>query len=89
MTAIEESLNKNARYAENFDTGDLPPPPARNLAVVACMDARLDTYKLLGLKEGDAHVIRNAGGVVTDDIVIRSLVISQRQGQCSNPPCLP
>ena len=77
MTAIEESLNKNARYAENFDTGDLPPPPARNLAVVACMDARLDTYKLLGLKEGDAHVIRNAGGVVTDD-VIRSLVISQR-----------
>ena len=77
MTAIEEGLNNNARYAENFDKGDLPLPPARNLAVVACMDARLDIHKLLGLQEGDAHVIRNAGGVVTDD-VIRSLVISQR-----------
>ncbi len=77
MTAIEEALSNNARYAETFDKGDLPSPPARNLAVVVCMDARLDTYKLLGLNEGDAHVIRNAGGVVTDD-VIRSLVISQR-----------
>ncbi|MCY3886390.1 MAG: carbonic anhydrase [Chloroflexi bacterium] len=77
MTAINETLNNNARYAENFDKGDLPLPPARNLAVVACMDARLDTHKLLGLEEGDAHVIRNAGGVVSDD-VIRSLVISQR-----------
>ena len=60
-----------------FDKADLPLPPALNLAVVACMDARLDTHKLLGIQEGDAHVIRNAGGVVTDD-VIRSLVISQR-----------
>ena len=77
MTAINETLNNNARYAENFDKGDLPLPPARNLAVVACMDARLDTHKLLGLEEGDAHVIRNAGGVVSDDVV-RSLVISQR-----------
>ena len=77
MTAINEILDNNARYAESFDKGDLSPHPARNLAIVACMDARLDTYKLLGLKEGDAHVIRNAGGVVGDD-VIRSLVISQR-----------
>lgn len=77
MTAINETLNNNVRYAESFDKGDLPLPPARNLAVVACMDARLDTHKLLGLEEGDAHVIRNAGGVVSDD-VIRSLVISQR-----------
>ncbi len=77
MTVVDELLSNNARYAESFDKGDLPPPPARNLAVVACMDARLDTHKLLGLQEGDAHVIRNAGGVVTED-VIRSLVISQR-----------
>ncbi len=77
MTAVDELLSNNARYAETFDKGDLPAPPSRNLAVVACMDARLDTHKLLGLREGDAHVIRNAGGVVTDD-VIRSLVISQR-----------
>ena len=77
MTLIDDLLTNNASYAESFDKGDLPAPPARNLAVVACMDARLDTHKLLGLEEGDAHVIRNAGGVVTDD-VIRSLVISQR-----------
>ena len=77
MTAINEILNNNASYAANFDKADLSPRPARNLAIVACMDARLDTYKILGLKEGDAHVIRNAGGVVSDD-VIRSLVISQR-----------
>ena len=77
MTAINETLNNNARYAENFDKADLPLPPALRLVVVACMDARLDTHKLLGLEEGDAHVIRNAGGVVSDD-VIRSLVISQR-----------
>ena len=74
---IEELLNNNTRYAENFDKGDLPLPPGRKLAVVACMDARLDPHRILGLAEGDAHVIRNAGGVVTDD-VIRSLVISQR-----------
>ena len=77
MTTVDEILSNNVRYAEGFDKGDLPVPPARSLAVVACMDARLDTHKLLGLEEGDAHVIRNAGGVVTED-VIRSLVISQR-----------
>ena len=77
MTVTDEILESNAHYAENFDKGSLPLPPARNLAVVACMDARLDTHKLLGLQEGDAHVIRNAGGVVSDDVV-RSLAISQR-----------
>ena len=77
MTVTDEALNNNARYAENFDKGDLPLPPGRKLAVVACMDARLDVHRILGLEEGDAHVIRNAGGVVSDD-AIRSLVISQR-----------
>ena len=77
MSETDELLKNNARYAESFDKGDLPLPPGRGLAVVACMDARLDTHKLLGLAEGDAHVIRNAGGVVSDD-AIRSLVISQR-----------
>lgn len=77
MTAIDDFLAHNAKYAERFDKGHLPMPPARHIAVVACMDARLETGVLLGLVEGDAHVIRNAGGVVTDD-VIRSLVISQR-----------
>jgi carbonic anhydrase len=65
------------RYAAAFDKGDLPTPPASRAAVVACMDARLNPYGLLGLTEGDAHVIRNAGGAVTED-VIRSLTISQR-----------
>jgi carbonic anhydrase len=65
------------RYAASFDKGDLALPPAKHTAVVACMDARLHPYGLLGLSEGDSHVIRNAGGVVTDD-VIRSLTISQR-----------
>ena len=77
MTATDDVLKNNAQYAESFDKADLPLPPALNMTVVACMDARLDTHKLLGIQEGDAHVIRNAGGVVTDD-VIRSLVISQR-----------
>ena len=77
MTATDDVLKNNVQYAESFDKADLPLPPALNMAVVACMDARLDTHKLLGIQEGDAHVIRNAGGVVTDD-VIRSLVISQR-----------
>ena len=77
MTATDDILKNNAQYAESFDRADLPLPPALSMAVVACMDARLDTHKLLGIQEGDAHVIRNAGGVVTDD-VIRSLVISQR-----------
>jgi carbonic anhydrase len=75
---VTDQLLANAeRYADAFDKGDLPLPPAKKLAVVACMDARLDPQKVLGLAEGDAHVIRNAGGVVTDD-EIRSLSISQR-----------
>ena len=77
MTATDDLLERNASYAEAFDKGDLPLPPARKLAVVACMDARLDVHGLLGLELGDAHVIRNAGGVVSDD-ALRSLVISQR-----------
>jgi carbonic anhydrase len=77
MSVTEELLQNNAIYAESFEKGDLPLPPARGVAVVACMDARLDVHKILGLQEGDAHVIRNAGGVITDD-EIRSLTISQR-----------
>ncbi len=77
MSTTDELLQNNAAYAESFDKGDLPPPPARGVAVVACMDARLNVYEMLGLQEGDAHVIRNAGGVITDD-EIRSLAISQR-----------
>lgn len=76
MTATDELLANNVRYAETFN-GPLPLPPSRNLAVVACMDARLNVYAILGLKDGEAHVIRNAGGVITDD-EIRSLTISQR-----------
>jgi carbonic anhydrase len=76
MSATEEYLANNARYAETF-TGPLPMPPARQVAVVACMDARLNVYAILGLGDGEAHVIRNAGGVVTED-EIRSLAISQR-----------
>ncbi|HEY1273793.1 MAG TPA: carbonic anhydrase [Thermoleophilaceae bacterium] len=76
MTVTDDLLANNERYAESFDKGDLPLPPAKNLAVVACMDARLDVHKILGLQEGDAHVIRNAGGIVTDE-EIRSLAISQ------------
>lgn len=75
MSVIEEALQANTRYAQQFALGHLPMPPARKLAVVACMDARLTVEQVLGLKTGDAHVIRNAGGVVTDD-VIRSLLIS-------------
>src|SRR4028119_698163 len=77
MSVTEELLQNNAAYAESFEKGDLPLPPARGVAVVACMDARLDVHKILGLGEGEAHVIRNAGGVITDD-EIRSLTISQR-----------
>jgi carbonic anhydrase len=77
VTAIDDLLQHAERYAGSFAHGDLPIPPARRLAIVACMDARLNLYALLGLREGDAHIIRNAGGVVTDD-VIRSLTISQR-----------
>jgi carbonic anhydrase len=76
MSATDELLANNARYVEQF-AGPLPPPPARGVAVVACMDARLNVYAILGLKEGEAHVIRNAGGLITDD-EIRSLAISQR-----------
>ena len=77
MSVTDDLLRNNAAYAEAFDKGDLPLPPARGVAEVACMDARLDVHKILGLEEGDAHVIRNAGGVITDD-EIRSLAISQR-----------
>ncbi len=77
MTVTDELLENAKRYAESFDKGDLPLPPGRKVAVVACMDARLNPYGILGLQEGDAHVIRNAGGVITDD-EIRSLAISQR-----------
>jgi carbonic anhydrase len=77
MSVSDELLANAARYAANFDKGDLPLPPARGVAVVACMDARLNPYGLLGLTEGDAHVIRNAGGVITTD-ELRSLAISQR-----------
>ena len=77
MSVTDELLRNNAAYAETFDKGDLPMPPAKHIAIVTCMDARLSPYVMLGLKEGDAHVIRNAGGVITDD-EIRSLAISQR-----------
>ena len=77
MSAIEDLLGYNAGYAKQFSRGELPMPPSKQIAIVACMDARLETGAMLGLEEGEAHVIRNAGGVVTDD-VIRSLTISQR-----------
>jgi carbonic anhydrase len=77
MNVTDELLRNNEAYASSFDKGALPLPPGKKVAVLACMDARLNPYGALGLKEGDAHVIRNAGGVVTDD-EIRSLAISQR-----------
>jgi carbonic anhydrase len=77
VSTTDELLANNDSYASSFDKGDLPAPPGRKVAIVACMDARLSVYGVLGLQEGDAHVIRNAGGVVTDD-AIRSLAISQR-----------
>ncbi|HVN13884.1 MAG TPA: carbonic anhydrase, partial [Kineosporiaceae bacterium] len=77
MSVIDDLVANARRYAETFDKGDLPLPPAKHVAVVACMDARLNPYGLLGLSEGDAHVIRNAGGIVTQD-ELRSLAISQR-----------
>jgi carbonic anhydrase len=77
MSVTDQLLRNNEDYARAFSRGALPLPPAKAVAVVACMDARLDVHKILGLEEGDAHVIRDAGGVVTDD-VIRSLAISQR-----------
>jgi carbonic anhydrase len=78
MTETDTLLDNNEAYAASFDKGDLPAPPARKVAVLACMDARLDPARVLGLEEGDAHVIRNAGGVVTDD-ALRSLAISQHE----------
>ena len=77
MSTTDELLANNEAYVASFDKGGLPMPPGKKLAVLACMDARLNVYGMLGLSEGDAHVIRNAGGVVTDD-EIRSLAISQR-----------
>ena len=77
MSVTDELLQNAEKYAADFDRGALPLPPAKRVAIVACMDARLNPYALLGLSEGDAHVIRNAGGVITDD-EIRSLSISQR-----------
>jgi carbonic anhydrase len=76
VTVTDDYLANNAEYASTFN-GPLPLPPSKHVAVVACMDARLDVYRILGLNGGEAHVIRNAGGVVSDD-VIRSLAISQR-----------
>jgi carbonic anhydrase len=77
VSVIDELVQNADSYTESFERGDLPMPPAKRVAVVACMDARLNPFGLLGLQEGDAHVIRNAGGVITDD-EIRSLAISQR-----------
>ena len=77
MSATDDILANNARYAAQFSKQQTPLPPGKGTAMVVCMDARLETGRMLGLEEGDAHVIRNAGGVVTDD-VLRSLVISQR-----------
>ena len=77
MSVTDQLVKNNESYARSFTKGDLPLPPAKGVAVLACMDARLDVHKILGLQEGDAHVIRNAGGVATED-AIRSLVISQR-----------
>jgi carbonic anhydrase len=77
MSATDELVANSQTYAKAFDKGDLPLPPAKSLAILACMDARLNLYAIFGLREGDAHVIRNAGGGVTDD-AIRSLAISQR-----------
>ena len=75
MSVVDELREANERYAAGFDKGSLPLPPARRLAVLTCMDARIDPAKALGLEEGDAHVIRNAGGLASDDAV-RSVVIS-------------
>jgi carbonic anhydrase len=77
MSVTEDLLRNADRYATGFDKGDLPVPPAKRTAIVACMDARVNLYGIFGLSEGDAHIIRNAGGAVTDD-AIRSLAISQR-----------
>ncbi len=75
MSVIDDVLKANEAYAQNFNLGNLAMPPARKLAVVACMDARLTVSQLLGLKTGEAHIIRNAGGIITED-TLRSLIIS-------------
>jgi carbonic anhydrase len=80
MSATDEFLINNQAYAIRFDSGHLPTPPRKQVAVVTCMDSRMDIFAMLGLSNGEAHIIRNAGGVVTDD-VIRSLAISQRKLQ--------
>ena len=77
MSATDDLLKNNEAYAAGFEASDLPAPPAKKVAVVTCMDARIDVHQILGLAVGDAHVIRNAGGVVTED-ALRSLAISQR-----------
>src|SRR5438874_11235724 len=77
MTVVQEFLEANEDYARNFQKGNLPMPPARHVALLTCMDARLDPARCLGLQEGDAHVIRNAGGRASED-AIRSLVISEQ-----------
>ena len=81
MTVTDDYLANNAEYASNFD-GPLPLPPSKHVAVVACMDARLDVYRILGLNEGEAHVIRNAGGVVTDDV---DPLAGHQPAACSGP----
>ncbi|MFL5818185.1 MAG: beta-class carbonic anhydrase [Conexibacter sp.] len=78
MSETDRLLHNNAAYAEVYEHGALPAPPAKPVAVLTCMDARIDPHRMLGLAEGDAHVIRNAGGVANDD-AIRSLVVSQRK----------
>jgi carbonic anhydrase len=75
MSVIDEVLQNNQKYADQFTQGHLPMPPARKLAVLACMDARLTVEQFLGLKTGDAHIIRNAGGIASED-ALRSLIIS-------------
>jgi carbonic anhydrase len=77
LANADELLRHNAEFAANFDEGHVPVSPRRHLAIVACMDSRMDMFRMLGLRHGDAHIIRNAGGVITDD-VIRSLCVSQR-----------
>jgi carbonic anhydrase len=78
MSVTDDFVRNNLAYAAEFDSGHLPTPPKKQVAVVTCMDSRMDIFALLGLNNGEAHIIRNAGGVVTDD-VIRSLAISQRK----------
>lgn len=78
MSVTDELLRRNAAYAERFDKGGLEAKPAKRVAVLTCMDARIDPHRVLGLAEGEAHVIRNAGGVANDDM-IRSLAVSQRK----------